>query len=99
MNDFSFSTICLTAIIIDLQDISAYRYADLDVRQVTPGIYQPTTHETAHVYLVVWPGGVVAHYVSRESPDQFQPATLEALYSQATHLKPVDMSGRWKRRR
>ena len=85
------SSICQSAQIdeFDTDFPVIHPYAELEIEVETPGAYKPSRYIVPQTYLVCWPGGVTVHYDTRKAPWQIQPSEIEALYSQATHLKPI----------
>lgn len=96
MNELFLSAICESAVIVDLQDYSVNPYSELEIERDTPGAHPPAWYERARAYLVFWPSGLATQLVTRLAPNQLQPDMIESLYSQATHLKPCDLSRRRK---
>lgn len=85
------SSICQSAQLgeFDIDFPVIHRYAELEIEAETPGAYKLPHYSVPQTYRVCWPGGLTAHYVTRKAPWQIQPREIEALYSQATHLKPI----------
>ncbi len=85
------SSICQSAQIVenDTDFPVVHQYAELEIEVETPGAYKPPHYSVPQTYLVCWPGGLTAHYVTQKAPWQIQPREIEAIYERATHLKPI----------
>jgi len=95
------SAICQSARIVELDTEFPviHQYAELEIEVENPGVYKPSFYGVSQTYLVCWLGGVTAHHVTRKAPWQIQPSEIEALYEQATHLKPISDPFRALKRR
>lgn len=93
-----FKAVCQSAVVIDLEAKTSHPYDELNVKLETPGLQTPARYAEARAYLIVWPSGLAAQLVTRLAPDQLQPSLIEALYKQATHVKPWMQPGQRNRR-
>lgn len=80
------SEICRTAFVIDLDDESVWRYADLDI-QKTEFNRVGSLSATSRAYLIYWPGGLATYLVERLDICHIQPSHIEAAHRAAKQLK------------